>query len=100
MDGHAGPPVRSDHGAQGVDLMPPRELLKGLGRAGAVREIGRQHPLDERRTVLGLHLAEDLAGDRRVAAKAAADEDVESLDGVLAVGRAGTRAASRPISPM
>ena len=65
-----------------ANLVAAGERLEGLVGRGAAREIDLQHALDGLRRVVRLHVAIELAGERRVRAEAAADQDVIALDGV------------------
>ena len=66
--------------------MPAGEGEEGLVGRGAMREIGLEHALDRARRVLGLHVAIDLARQRRLGPEAAADQDVVALDRVAVLG--------------
>ena len=68
-------------------------------REARLRQIGLEHALDGGRRVLRLHVAIDLAGERRVGPEAAADQDVIALDGSPS-SETCTLQASSPMSPM
>src|ERR1700730_1061951 len=58
------------------NLMPRGKILKALGGADAMREIGLEKTFDHRRRVLCFHVAQNLAPDRARGAKAPACDDV------------------------
>src|ERR1700730_10047059 len=58
------------------NLMPRGKILKALGGAAAMREIGLEQTFDPRRRVLCFHVAQNLPSDRARGAKAPARDDV------------------------
>src|ERR1700732_4717283 len=58
------------------NLMPRGKILKALGGAGAMREIGLEQTFDPRRRVLRFHFAQNLAPDRARGTKAPARDDM------------------------
>src|ERR1700691_5476803 len=68
------------HGFQRVDLMPARKVEEILIAAGTMREIGLEDAADGARHLLGNDITVELAAERRVRAKSAADIDVITLD--------------------
>ncbi len=85
---------------QRVDVVAVGEGEEGFSRVGAVGEVGAEQPLDGLRAILALDVAPQLAGDLRIVARAAADEDVEALRPDRPLRSSGTLAPIRPMSPM
>jgi hypothetical protein len=56
--------------------MAAREISEAFLRAGAIGEIGFEHPFDRRRRVVGFDVAVYFAAALRLRAEAAADMDV------------------------
>src|ERR1700691_2470952 len=72
--------LKLGHRLQRADLMAAREGEKRLFRRGAVRKISVENSLDGTRRVLGNDIAINFASERGVRPKAAADQNVVTLD--------------------
>src|SRR5687768_2339720 len=69
---------------QPLQIKALNKLPEGLGSIPAMLEISAQHPLDERRSSLGGDACIDLPPDVLPGAISAADENVKTLDQIVA----------------
>src|SRR5277367_832170 len=80
------PRLALEHRRERIGLMALGEGEEALLRRGAVGHVGFEDALDLLRGVLRLHIAIDVAAERRIGAEAAADQDVIALDRIAVLG--------------